>query len=157
MFCLHRACWLAFAGAAILGAAELASADDKGEKRPADQELLKGTWDIVSAVEGGRPVVGSKGTQMVFTGDEWKVQRGMTELLTAKYKLAPDQTPKAIDLSYDLGGQTVTQPGIYELDGDKLKLCLAAAGRGERPKKFESPQGATAQMYVLQRAKKGGG
>ncbi len=43
--------------------------------------------------------------------------------------------------------------GIYEQNGDTLKLCLAKTGEA-RPKTFEAPQGSKIGYLVLKRKKK---
>ena len=43
--------------------------------------------------------------------------------------------------------------GIYELKGDRLKLCYGEPGKG-RPEEFESKEGGRVFLIVLQRVKK---
>lgn len=51
-------------------------------------------------------------------------------------KLSQDASPKEITLVRTDRKDLDPQLGIYELDGDTLKICF---GIGERPKKFERP------------------
>ena len=42
--------------------------------------------------------------------------------------------------------------GIYQLDGDRLKICLGEPGKG-RPAKFETKPGSGHKLLELKRAK----
>ena len=54
--------------------------------------------------------------------------------------------PNQIDLT---GEDGTSRPGIYELKGDSLKLCLSATG--ERPGEFTSVPGTKTAVMVLER------
>ena len=62
-----------------------------------------------------------------------------------------DKKLKTIDYRSDLLPDEPIK-GIYEIDGDSLKICFAI--EGERPKKFESAEGSTTMLIVLKRIKK---
>src|SRR5262249_6009598 len=89
------------------------------------------------------------------------VGRGADE--TVGYKLDPTKTPKAIDLID--AKRKDTRPGIYQLEGDDLKICYRmgeAKAREERPKEFNtgpkrdkpSADGPGLMLLVLKREKK---
>jgi uncharacterized protein (TIGR03067 family) len=65
-----------------------------------------------------------------------------------KIKLDTTTSPKSIDLiSIDHpSGKTFTEVGIYEWDGETLRLCMDNTGK-ERPKEFKSPAGKE-QIYL---------
>jgi hypothetical protein len=44
--------------------------------------------------------------------------------------------------------------GIYEIDGDTLRICVAKKGK-ERPKTFESKEGSGHVLTVMKRVKDG--
>jgi uncharacterized protein (TIGR03067 family) len=70
-------------------------------------------------------------------------------------KLDVTKTPKEIDIMDDSGTRNArTQLGIYELDGDAYKYCLAPAGK-PRPKEFTSKEGSKHSLGVSKREKKG--
>jgi hypothetical protein len=48
--------------------------------------------------------------------------------------------------------RTIKVLGIYELDGDTMKTCLAAPGK-ERPTEFSSKEGSGRMSYVWKREK----
>ena len=55
--------------------------------------------------------------------------------------LDPDRKPRAVN-TWDQDGpfEDQTVPGIYELQGETLKLCFARPGQ-ERPKEFTTKSG----------------
>jgi uncharacterized protein (TIGR03067 family) len=69
-------------------------------------------------------------------------------------KLDPAKQPKEIDLKA-LGGmyQGKTVPGIYEVKGDTLKLCLPNKDDILRPKEFNAPKDSRLVLLVLKRSK----
>jgi erythromycin esterase len=97
---------------------------------------LEGTWDVTAVVVNGEdtPVAGSlKGLQVIMTGDQRTVKTGETVLAQGSYRVDPRARPRAIDVTITQGafkGQSLQ--GIYELDGDALRICLAMKG-GRRP------------------------
>jgi len=106
---------------------------------PTDEELskakaaLKGTWQVISAEEGGDPLPAGIISQLkhVFDGDAIIMVVGEKEKL-AQYKIDPTASPKTIDIIK----KDEVSLGIYELEGDKLRICLSKDLR--RPTKFES-------------------
>jgi len=65
-----------------------------------------------------------------------------------EYKLDPDASPKSIDMSE--GGRL--SPGIYELDGDTLKICLAEGPTATRPTVMK-PDGMRVAVVTFKRVK----
>jgi uncharacterized protein (TIGR03067 family) len=67
--------------------------------------------------------------------------------------LDPDKTPKTIDLTLTGGSNKgKTLAGIYQLDGDNLKVCLFGVGK-DRPKEFDTKKGTDGMLLVLKRKK----
>ncbi|WP_159452170.1 TIGR03067 domain-containing protein [Singulisphaera sp. GP187] len=92
---------------------------------------------IVSA--RGKPIAAS------LVG-EW-IERNIK---SPSFKLDPTSTPKAIDLVLPTG---TTLRGIYDLDGDRLKLCFTGpSGKAAmaRPTGFSVP-GSGARLVVIER------
>lgn len=142
--------------AALLLAAGLPLASCGDEADPAKRELdrLQGTWQVTALEEGGEKATDSVAGQMrlVFEGDKFTFLAGDTVLMQGTAKADPAAKPKALDLASTAGrlkGQTVT--GIYELDGDALKVCLGSPG-GARPAEFKS--GKDQPLVTCARAKK---
>ena len=113
---------------------------------------LQGTWNIVAFELDGRkmPAVGSK---IVVKGN-----RFTTIAMGATYDgtLAVDvtKTPKTFDLIFTAGPEKGnTSFGIYELDGDTWKICLAITGK-DRPKKFATKPGSGHALETLKRERR---
>jgi uncharacterized protein (TIGR03067 family) len=121
---------------------------------PTDRDRLQGTWEAVELTVQGRPVA-AKGFRLQVKGDT------MTITANAKgehtFHLDPKATPRALDLTPTTGpvkGQR-TPVGIYEWDGDRLRLCLDDNARREadRPKEFKSTTDKASVLAVLKRVK----
>jgi uncharacterized protein (TIGR03067 family) len=69
-----------------------------------------------------------------------------------RFKLMPDQNPKAIDCWSRNGGGHAA-PGIYFLQGDTFKWCSAGGGNKVRPTSFASTPGSKQSLLVLRREK----
>jgi uncharacterized protein (TIGR03067 family) len=69
----------------------------------------------------------------------------------ARFVLDPGEKVGRIDLiPLDGPEKGTTFPGIYERDGETLKLCVswASGGRGERPVAFVSRHGRGDDIYL---------
>ena len=90
-----------------------------------DKEMLQGIWHIVEAEAGGKHQAKetSKNQIWVFTGDKLVIEYDDASSQEMTYQLDAKPKPKAIDLSpTDEREKGSTFKGIYELDGDRLKL-----------------------------------
>ncbi len=65
------------------------------------------------------------------------------------FTIDPESSPKAIDLKIRKGmDEGKTQPGVYLLDGDTLKIALAKPGAKDRPRAFAT-SGDGAALFVM--------
>jgi uncharacterized protein (TIGR03067 family) len=124
----------------LLLAVLIVGADD-----PADEAgKLQGTWAVVSAVGIDAPqeavkrlkVVIRRETIHIMAPDGVDAKAALREREKANFKLDPSKKPKAIDLSKD--PSRLSARGIYELDGDTLKLAWRK--EGPRPTEFPTRQ-----------------
>jgi uncharacterized protein (TIGR03067 family) len=70
------------------------------------------------------------------------------------FKLDPAKRPKAIDLAVsDEQDKGKIGHGIYDLDGDRLKICFPqdANAENERPTAFKSEAGSRLVLVTLKR------
>jgi len=105
------------------------SAESNGQKVP-DAEIAKVKFAI-------------KGAEMSFKEE--------TDTKTATFKIDSSKKPAQIDIIPKDGPEKdKTMRGIYELDGDTLKLCVRGMGEG-RPTEFKSDKDVT--VMVLKRVK----
>jgi uncharacterized protein (TIGR03067 family) len=126
-----------------------------------DLEKLQGNWLLVAFEGNGQKMsedkVKEKGTRLTITGDNYRtVGRSVdgTEFITeATIKLDPTKKPKAIDgtITFVTSGNRKGQThlGIYELEGDQLKLCLT--GGKERPQDFTTRPGSGHALWIWKR------
>lgn len=125
---------------------------DRDEKPKSDKDALQGTWIPVSAEEGGKKVPEEEikeAKNFEFSGDKvtFPIKGESKEFV---YKLDSTKKPKQIDFFFS---KTEIAEGIYELDGDKLTLCITKPDHGERPTKFDSTEGRERVLIVLKRKK----
>jgi uncharacterized protein (TIGR03067 family) len=130
-----------------------------GRAAPTDKpkDNLEGTWEVLEFVMNGdeMPEKERKAMRFVVKGDKLSLS-GLGDKREFTVKLDPTKKPKAIDF-VSIGGpyDGQTGPGIYDLDGDALKLCVPNAPTKDRPTEFKSEKGAVLAYMVLKRMKPG--
>jgi uncharacterized protein (TIGR03067 family) len=139
--------------ALTLSAALAAPADDKkaDDATKAEMKKMEGTWTIEKVVRPGEspPAEELKQLKLEIKGDTRVVKRGDEVIVKSTFKIDPKASPKAIDLTVTEGPDEIkgkTMYGIYELDGDTFKVCLALEGK-DRPNKMEGGEGAVLQEF----------
>ena len=113
-----------------------------------DVEKIQGTWLLVSGERGGKPLPPeiTKNIKLVFAGDKLTT-KNKDRKSEASFKLDATTKPKEIDI--DMEGSVGR--GIYQLDGDNLKIAHGEVG-DPRPTEFPKElSGLT--VLVLQREK----
>ena len=117
-----------------------------------DADRLQCTWVVVTnESEGGKAdeeYNRRDGYRLVVAGRRltWKSKSvGDTEVA---FRLDPTKAPKALDL--DVRDGRVGNECIYELDGDRLRICIAHFGQ-PRPTEFRAT--AKTSLLVLRRVK----
>lgn len=109
-----------------------------------DMEKFQGDWTIAS---GTMPEEVIRKAVVSFQQDKFIIVVGesRTEL---RFKLNPQKQPHEIDL---FKGQRLSR-GIYDLQGDQLRLCYEVDGRAARPHRFEIVT-ETEVLLILKRRK----
>lgn len=115
-----------------------------------DFEQLQGTWTLVAQeTENGKSDAEAlkNHPKLIIKGHQfgWSSPDGGT------FKLDPTKTPKTIDYltGPDAAPKTVWQ-GIYEINGDTFRDCMAPPGR-PRPRDFSTPPASGYRIEVLKR------
>ena len=132
-----------------------------GAEPPSDavkKELaqLEGEWVMVSGERDGQTLPEEyvkTATRVAKDGVSTVTIAGMV-VMKSKYTIDPTKKPKAIDFEATEGeaaGKKIQ--GIYELDGDTVKFCVAAPDK-DRPTEFTAKEGSGWTMSVWKRAKK---
>jgi RNA polymerase sigma factor (sigma-70 family) len=162
-------------GASVLTHHTLAAGQQEAKKEPApkpesevpdaptakpkeDKELLQGTWHIVEVEVGGKHQAKerSKDQILVFTGDKLAIKYDDGSSQEMMLQIDPKQKPRAIDLApISEPDKGYTFKGIYELDGDRLKLYYSrnVAPGAARPARFNPEfEDRGMRSFVLKRA-----
>jgi len=119
------------------------AAAERPPSQPAPTTELEGEWRMVSGMLDGRPVDRQMLTagRRVTRGDETTVLFGTQVFMRMRFTLGPERRPRAIDyLNLQGASNGRMQQGIYELDGETLRLCVAPAG-ADRPADFTTAPG----------------
>jgi uncharacterized protein (TIGR03067 family) len=132
----------------------------RADERDKDQEKLQGTWKFVEAIDDGKAapqeliakwaikIAGDKMTVVIVVPGEPEESHSVT------FKLDSTKKPKASDAVPQDGPQKgKTLPGIYEIEGDSLKICLPNKETANRPTEFASPKKSDLGLMVLKRSK----
>ena len=139
----------------LVGLAVTVGAQEKKDP-PAKDSPIVGEWVGEKAVAGGkeRPVP-EGGIKFTFAADgKLTVSEGKKEKAdTGTYKTDAKKTPAEIDIIPPADKNEPNVEGIYKVDGDMLTLCFSR-GKGNRPTKFESPDGSETIVITLKRVKK---
>jgi uncharacterized protein (TIGR03067 family) len=123
-----------------------AAADAPLPKELAD---VQGVWKLVAGESGGQPLDMSTGPYL------WVIEGGKIKCAGAdfgQFTLDATKKPKAIDLKLLTGNRALV--GIYELDGDTLRVCMNSQnGANQRPTGLATLRQPTARLLFFQRVK----
>ncbi len=151
---------LVSAGAAPSAEKKAAEDKDAEKKREAEKKevaMFQGTWRTVSIENDGESAVPEdelKELVLTIEGNKRTLKVGDAVRSVGTYRLDPAQKPKAIDITVSEGPlKDKTVRGIYEIDGETQKICLALDGE-TRPKEFTSKPGSGHLLQVFRREKK---
>jgi uncharacterized protein (TIGR03067 family) len=134
-------------------AAGLSIAAGTSDETQQELDRLQGTWTLASVETKGRELPKDQTTAnaLVIKGEEFVVTIGAKALPARTLKIDPTKQPKTIDqMSKDKDGKPVVRPGIYELDGDTLRLAFGK----ERPKDLKTTPDSDLVITTYRREKK---
>src|SRR5688572_16398114 len=131
-----------------------ARADDKADVAK-ELKKFQGTWTFESLEAGGKKLAADvfKEMTVTFEGDKYSVKMGDMVVEAVTLKLNPSKSPKTLDAKVTDGpnkGNLIL--GIYEIDGDTLKVCFDEKGV-KRPTEFKTAADSQATLVVHKRAK----
>jgi uncharacterized protein (TIGR03067 family) len=128
-----------------------AKTSDQSKK---DLKKMQGTWHATTVEVKGTPSDADalKKFELVVKNDSYTVKTGGKEHVSARLVLAAEKEPKEMDIVLD------TDPvykGIYEIDGDTLKICLVLSSDDEskRPKEFKSAEDSNTALFTWERTR----
>jgi uncharacterized protein (TIGR03067 family) len=135
----------------------LVGADGPKDEAKKVQEKLQGTWKALTVERRGESNKDDEDHRLIFDGNKFSVKRADQTMIQGTFKLDPSKNPKEIDMKIteDETGKHKgkTAAGIYALDGDTLKWCVAEPGTTERPKEFSAPADTKLMFVTLKREK----
>jgi uncharacterized protein (TIGR03067 family) len=151
----------AYVGVTLLATVIVAAhAPDEAAKK--EKQRLQSTWVAESVVIKGKANEKLKGAKFNFSGDkvtmefDGKKQEG-------NYTIDPRKNPKHIDLTFLRDGRRDLDRGIYQIEGDTMKLCMRGGYRkfdregklveekaSDRPEKLQAED----SLITLKREKK---
>lgn len=114
--------------------------------------LLDGTWTVVSyEFDGGRLTDAEIAVypQLIMKAGTFRWSNSES---AGVMKIDPSKSPKSVDYSHDQFMKGAIYLGIYQLDGDIFRDCIAPPGK-ERPQDFTVPPGSGRMMFVYRRVK----
>lgn len=126
--------------------------DDKAKKPLQDAERILGVWTMVKGEVGDHPITDANGPLDEWTFDKDTVtakRRGKTFFKDRlNYVLDPKANPRTIDLEFN--GKKIFL-GIYEFQGDRLRICYNLK---RRPRRFASDEDTDPRNVLLEFEKK---
>jgi uncharacterized protein (TIGR03067 family) len=131
----------------------IADAQDDAIKK--ELAAIEGEWSMVSSERDGQPLRPRlvRNARRICRGDVTTVLLNGQLFMRAKFAVDPAKQPKTLDYEVTEGrNQGSKQLGIYELDGDMMKICLADPGN-ERPTDFvtKGKRGYTVGVWKRQK------
>lgn len=124
--------------------------DDAAQKK--EKAALQGKWKIIrlesnkgkdQSVQGAILDFDKDGKNLAFTH--------MEKSKKATFTVNPAGNPREIDIKPE--GENKTFEGIYQLDKDSLKICLAPEPGDGRPNEFALKDGKNYLLIMLERVK----
>lgn len=118
-----------------------------------DLKKLQGTWERIAMEFDGKKVPDEdlKGWVAIYEDDQLTLKVDGKVYRRGIVALDPSKTPKAIN-TWDADGAFADQTlaGIYELDGNLLRICIAKPGE-KRPTEFTTKNGTGFIFCVYRR------
>jgi len=121
-------------------------------------KALAGSWRPISTENNGYKSREGDLAGILWIRDadgKWTAWRGDKAVVEwAVKKIDPTQNPKTIDIEVTAGAyKGVVYLGIYELDGDTLRICFALPDKPERPTEFSAAKGSIRALSEFKREK----
>jgi uncharacterized protein (TIGR03067 family) len=138
------------------GRAQTEEIQEKIEKNLKAVRAMQGTWKVVAMERNGVKTSDDDLKNFHVTIKSYHVTADDgRKIQEADFVLNTDPTPKSIHfVSKDNEGKKKNQPGIFELDGDTLKICYVHEGKDAKlPIEFASKPESGHTLVVLKKEK----
>lgn len=158
-YIMHAFLWVALCISAMNIQAVLPAKSNDPKEDLVEKELkqLEGTWRVIKVNYQGKD---SEATDiLVFSGKKLSLTLGAFPDKNGKpivqesviSLLDPSKKPKWMDIIR--GKEQASVPGIFELDGDKLKIATAINSKKDRPTEFKSKADGSDVVAFYERLK----
>jgi uncharacterized protein (TIGR03067 family) len=133
----------------------LIAAAPQENKEKTDQDLIQGTWKVTEAESDGmqQPQQLLDNFKLTFKGDKAIPEGSGPGAKEATFKLETDKKPRQIHITPMEAGGPPKVVGLYEINGDTLKLCFRRTDSTEPPSEFSGKAGSGNVHMVLKRQK----
>lgn len=120
------------------------------EELQKERDRFKGLWRVTALEVNGKEIDPDviKRFEWIFENDKVTVKANVQER-DSTFTVDPTKKLKTIDLTW----KDKTTVGIYDLQGDRLRICLAKEGEKKRPTDFVSKERSDVTLLVLRRQK----
>jgi uncharacterized protein (TIGR03067 family) len=138
----------------VIGKRSKTVVSEKGKAIDDELKRFKATWRFVEIEAEGQkiPEKAFEKDTLVLRGNQF-TSYVSGRIVHGIFKIDPIAKPKTIDIIFTEGpGKGHSQKGIYELDGDTQKICIAMPDQ-PRPTEFASKAGSGHVMEILKREK----
>jgi uncharacterized protein (TIGR03067 family) len=128
---------------------------DSDEAVKKEKKALAGGWTVVSAQRDGEalPEDEARKLRLVITEERITLKQG-EKANQLMYRLNLSARPSEIELVPNDGPQKGKPlSGIYELNGDNLKVCFALKPDAKRPDRFSTRSDSDTMLLILKREK----
>jgi len=120
------------------------------------KDPLQGVWVAQSMEADGKPAPTEAARRLRFTfkGDKLLIKGNFNDEREEEcnYKVDPKQSPKHLD--FTAPKQKIPILGIFEVNGDELKICMRHASSSEgQPSEFATKAGSQLVLIVFKKQK----
>jgi uncharacterized protein (TIGR03067 family) len=139
----------------------LIAAEPTEDQKKVELKKLEGAWQMATEERDGnsRPVK----DKWIIKGDHYTCLYNGSPLATYRISIDTSKKPRQIETFMEMkdfkGKPTEGKPliGIYEIDGDTLRVCYQFYNHTDtplgRPDKFAAPKGSNTLLLTLKRVK----
>ncbi len=128
---------------------------EEPEATKKERAKFNGEWKFESIEAEGQalPLKALASSRLILKGKEFVLKSDQGDY-GGTYEVDASKTPKTIDVHFTTGPEAgTTAKGIYELDDETYKVCMAVGGKAERPKEFAAKPGSGFVLEVLKKVK----